>query len=146
MYMLAFSETPQLVYVALVGEGGQLTVLDADRDVQLIFSEQRIQAFLPRVSFAMEGVSYEIGDFIVKVAPVTVQNQVKALMIEVDYRACALPEEQCTTLLEEFLGLLGVLSSYKEYKELMQAKLLKAPAQFSGVQSYINLCRSCLAG
>lgn len=64
-----------------------------------------------------KGPRYEIGDFCVKLGTVTVSQNFKGVLVEVEYRPCVVPA-MCWELMREFLqGFLGspVLNTPPEY-------------------------------
>lgn len=107
LHVLHNSEQPASVFSIL--ESGNKTIpLVADGLFDLLMNKMTsIYTSKKQTKIESKGPRFEIGDFCVKLGSVTMSQNFKGVLVEVEYRPCLIPAS-CWELMREFLqGFLG---------------------------------------
>ncbi|XP_023715863.1 mediator of RNA polymerase II transcription subunit 20 isoform X2 [Cryptotermes secundus] len=107
LHVLHNSEQPASVFSIL--ESGNKTIpLVADGLFDLLMNKMTtIYTSKKQTKIEAKGPRFEIGDFCVKLGSVTMSQNFKGVLVEVEYRPCMVPAS-CWELMREFLqGFLG---------------------------------------
>lgn len=107
VYVMHNSEQPASVFSILDSGQKQIPVV-ADALFDLI-SVKITNTLNPKKQPKIEskGPRFELGDFLIKLGSVTIGQNFKGILVEVEYRPCLIPS-QCWELIKEFLqGFLG---------------------------------------
>ncbi|KAM3583938.1 hypothetical protein VKS41_003903 [Umbelopsis sp. WA50703] len=86
LYQISLAQQPRQLYCMV--DGG--VVVEVERDVETIFSRLK-NLWVIRQSATIEGTSYDIGDFTLRVANILLGSTYKGLLLEVEYRPCSSP-------------------------------------------------------
>ncbi|EFA83681.1 putative mediator complex subunit 20 [Heterostelium album PN500] len=99
-HLLTFDEKIKKSYMV-----SQYTVVEADREVVSIL--EKTNSYKKRQTHEISGSKYEIGDFIIRIGPIVLNADVKAIAVEVEYTACSVTSTSpfnASKLLSEFIS------------------------------------------
>lgn len=107
VHVLHNSEQPASVF-SILETGSKVISLTTDGLFDLLMMKMSSYYTIKKMTKAeSKGPRYEIGDFCVKLGTVTVNQNFKGILVEVEYRPCVVPA-MCWELMREFLqGFLG---------------------------------------
>lgn len=108
LHVLHNSEQPATVF-SILDTGTKTIPLATDGLFDYLLTKQMSNFYQSKKQTKAEakGPRYEIGDFLVKLGTVTVSQNFKGVLVEVEYRPCMVPA-MCWELVREFLqGFLG---------------------------------------
>ncbi|GAM19135.1 hypothetical protein SAMD00019534_023100 [Acytostelium subglobosum LB1] len=142
-HLITFSEKTKKSYIVSL-----TTVVEADRDILAII--EKTNSYKKKQTHEITGAKYELGDFVIRLGPVQLRADVKAIVMEVEYAPCLMTSSlgfNCTKLLQEFIvGYLGfapeqVQTTYdfSAYQQSLH------PIHYSDMHTaiqYVNLCKS----
>ncbi|KAG0174080.1 hypothetical protein DFQ28_009747 [Apophysomyces sp. BC1034] len=97
LYHVSLAQKPGQVYCMVDGS----VVVEAEKEVEFILSRLK-NLWQLRQSVTLEGASYEIGDFTLRVANILLGSTYKGLLLEIDYRPCSAPNT-ASELFKEFV-------------------------------------------
>ncbi|GAB5586704.1 hypothetical protein Unana1_01604 [Umbelopsis nana] len=97
LYQISLAQQPRQLYCMV--DGG--VVVEVERDVETIFSRMK-NLWVVRQSATIEGTSYDIGDFTLRVANILLGSTYKGLLLEVEYRPCSSPDG-ATDIIRDFV-------------------------------------------
>ncbi|KAL0083989.1 TATA-binding related factor [Phycomyces blakesleeanus] len=97
LYQVALAQQPGQVYCMVDGS----VVVEAEKEMEIILSRLK-NLWQLRQSVVVEGTSYEIGDFTLRVANILLGSAYKGLLLEIDYHPCSAPNV-ASDLLREFV-------------------------------------------
>ncbi|KAI7869169.1 mediator complex, subunit Med20 [Spinellus fusiger] len=108
MRQVALKDSRFLYQVSLVQQPGQVycmvdgsVVVEAEREMEIVLSRLK-NLWQLRQSIVIEGISYEVGDFTLRVANILLGSTYKGLLLEVNYHPCSIPNN-ASNLLREFV-------------------------------------------
>lgn len=107
LHVLHNSEQPATVF-AILESGNKTIPLVADGLFDMLMNKMTsIYTSKKQTKIESKGPRFEIGDFCVKLGSVTMSQNFKGVLVEVEYRPCMVPAS-CWELMREFLqGFLG---------------------------------------
>ncbi|CEP16133.1 hypothetical protein [Parasitella parasitica] len=97
LYQVSLAQQPGLVYCMVDGS----VVIEAEKEMEIILSRLK-NLWQLRQSVTIEGTSYEIGDFTLRVANILLGSTYKGLLLEIDYHPCTTPNN-ASKLFQEFV-------------------------------------------
>ncbi|KAF7721207.1 hypothetical protein EC973_005107 [Apophysomyces ossiformis] len=113
LYHVSLSQKPGQVYCMVDGS----VVVEAEKEIEFILSRLK-NLWQLRQSVTLEGTSYEIGDFTLRVANILLGSTYKGLLLEIDYRPCSAPNtarEMFKEFIESLVPSTAQLSCEYEY-------------------------------
>ncbi|XP_018325771.1 mediator of RNA polymerase II transcription subunit 20 [Agrilus planipennis] len=107
VHILHNSEQPATVFSILETENKTIPLATDGLFDLLMIKMANFYTSKKQTKAESKGPRYEIGDFLVKLGTVTVSQNFKGVLVEVEYRPCVVPA-MCWELMREFLqGFLG---------------------------------------
>ncbi|SAM06471.1 hypothetical protein [Absidia glauca] len=97
MYQVALGQQPGQLYCMI--DGG--VVIEAEKEMESILSRLK-NIWQLRQSITIEGTSFDIDDFTLRVANILVGSTYKGLLLEIDYHPCFVPHN-ANDLFREFV-------------------------------------------
>ncbi|CAO0794154.1 unnamed protein product [Mucor circinelloides] len=97
LYQVSLAQQPGHVYCMVDGS----VVVEAEKEMEIILSRLK-NLWQLRQSVTIEGTSYEIGDFTLRVANILLGSTYKGLLLEIDYHPCTTPNN-ASKLFQEFV-------------------------------------------
>ncbi|KAL7271301.1 hypothetical protein RUND412_005953 [Rhizina undulata] len=97
MQCLDLSYHPQKLFVL-----ADRTLITLDREFELIVRGKMTQLWTHRQTLRAEGMGYEVGDFRVRIGNVLQAEQVKGVVVEIEYTPCKYLE-QAEPIIRDFL-------------------------------------------
>ncbi|KAI8973604.1 mediator complex, subunit Med20 [Mycotypha africana] len=98
LYQVSLAQQPKHVYCMVEGS----VVIEAEKELELILLRLK-NLWQLRQSVTIEGTSYDIGDFTLRVANILLGSTYKGLLLEIEYHPCSTPN-RTRQLLEEFIA------------------------------------------
>ncbi|ORX58064.1 TATA-binding related factor [Hesseltinella vesiculosa] len=98
MHQVALGQRPGQLYCMV--DGG--VVVEAEKEMESIFTRLK-NIWQLRQSITIEGTSYDIDDFTLRVANILVGSTYKGLLLEIDYHPCTIPRN-ADDLFREFIA------------------------------------------
>ncbi|KAI7875004.1 TATA-binding related factor [Lichtheimia hyalospora FSU 10163] len=86
MYQVTLGQQPGQVYCMVDGS----VVVEAEKELEIILSRLK-NLWQMRQSVMIEGTSFEIGDFTLRVANILLGSTYKGLLLEISYHPCSAP-------------------------------------------------------
>ncbi|KAI8139254.1 mediator complex, subunit Med20 [Fennellomyces sp. T-0311] len=97
MYQVALGQQPGQVYCMVDGS----VVVEAEKELETILSRLK-NLWHMRQNIVIEGTSFEVGDFTIRVANILLGSTYKGLLLEITYHPCSAPNI-AADLLREFV-------------------------------------------
>lgn len=97
LYQVSLGQQPGNVYCMVDGS----VVVEAGKEMEIILSRLK-NLWQLRQNVTIEGTSYEIGDFTLRVANILLGSTYKGLLLEIDYHPCTTPNNS-SELFQEFV-------------------------------------------
>ncbi|KAI8877942.1 TATA-binding related factor [Backusella circina FSU 941] len=97
LYQVSLTQRPGYVYCMVDGS----VVVEVEKEMEMILSRLKNLWHL-RQSVTIEGTSYEIGDFTLRVANILIGSTYKGLLLEIDYHPCSTPNT-ANEIFKEFI-------------------------------------------
>ncbi|ORZ01043.1 mediator complex, subunit Med20 [Syncephalastrum racemosum] len=97
MYQVSLAQQPGRVYCMVDGS----VVVEAEKEIEVILSRLK-NLWQLRQNVYIEGVTYEIGDFTLRVANILLGSTYKGLLLEATYHPCSTPNVS-SDLIREFV-------------------------------------------
>ncbi|KAI8366467.1 mediator complex, subunit Med20, partial [Choanephora cucurbitarum] len=97
LYQVSLAQQPRNVYCMVDGS----VVIEAEKEMEVILSRLK-NLWQLRQSVTIEGTSYEIGDFTLRVANILLGSTYKGLLLEIGYHPCSTPNNT-SLLFQEFV-------------------------------------------
>ncbi|KAI7856899.1 mediator complex, subunit Med20 [Circinella umbellata] len=97
MYQVALGQQPGQVYCMVDGS----VVVEAEKELEIILSRLK-NVWAMRHNVVIEGTSFEVGDFTLRVANILLGSTYKGLLLEITYQPCSAPN-MAADLLREFV-------------------------------------------
>ncbi|KAI7907262.1 mediator complex, subunit Med20 [Cokeromyces recurvatus] len=97
LYQVSLAQQPRHVYCMVEGS----VVVEAEKEMEIILPRLK-NLWQLRQNVTIEGTSYEIGDFTLRVANILLGSAYKGLLLEIDYHPCSTPNN-ARQLFQEFV-------------------------------------------
>ncbi|KAL2735710.1 very-long-chain enoyl-CoA reductase-like isoform X2 [Vespula squamosa] len=137
VHVLHNSEQPASVF-ALLESGNKIVPLIADGLFDLLMMKMTsIYTSKKQTKIESKGPRFEIGDFCVKLGSVTMSQNFKGILVEVEYRPCVIPGSAWELLREFLQGFLGSAVS-NQAPQYLQNRMNDIYQPMDTIQQYLE--------
>ncbi|XP_047368421.1 mediator of RNA polymerase II transcription subunit 20 isoform X4 [Vespa velutina] len=137
VHVLHNSEQPASVF-ALLESGNKIVPLIADGLFDLLMMKMTsIYTSKKQTKIESKGPRFEIGDFCVKLGSVTMSQNFKGILVEVEYRPCVIPGSAWELLREFLQGFLGSAVS-NQAPQYLQNRMNEIYQPMDTIQQYLE--------
>ncbi|XP_012532702.1 mediator of RNA polymerase II transcription subunit 20 [Monomorium pharaonis] len=138
VHVLHNSEQPASVF-ALVESGSKVVPLIADNlfDVVMFKMLNHIYVNKKQTKIESKGPRFELGDFCVKLGSVTMSQNFKGVLVEVEYRPCVVPASAWELIREFLQGFLGSAVS-NQAPQYLQNRMNEIYQPMDTIQQYLE--------
>ncbi|XP_063981998.1 mediator of RNA polymerase II transcription subunit 20 [Diachasmimorpha longicaudata] len=137
VHVLHNSEQPASVF-AILESGSKIVPLIADGLFDLLMLKiGAIYTSKKQTKIESKGPRFEIGDFCVKLGSVTMSQNFKGVLVEVEYRPCVLPSATWELMREFLQGFLGATVS-NQPPQYLQNRMNEIYQPMDTIQQYLE--------